>query len=197
MSQIFLLRHGEVQGGKKLRGKTDEPLTSKGWQQMHHALINMQFDRVISSPLLRCAEFATEYAHLQQLPIKITTDLAEIDFGDWDGLTYEALFAEPNSAAERYFSDPYSHTIPNGESMADFATRVENVIELIAKRYKEQRVLVVTHGGVIRHFLTHLLGFNQAQIGAKYLPIEIGHGALIKLACYQSDSSNPQFCWQI
>lgn len=197
MTEIYLLRHGEVAGGKKLRGKTDDTLTALGWQQMHQSLAPLKFDHVISSPLLRCAQFATEYAHLQQLPVSFEPKLAEIDFGDWDGILYEELFAQPHSTAECYFANPYERNIPNGEAMTDFATRVEGAINNIAVGYTNQRVLVVTHGGVIRHFLTHLLGFGNQVALPKYLPIDISHGAIIKLICYQNQPDKPQFCWQI
>ena len=59
---IDLLRHGEVEGGEIIRGSTDDKLTDEGWAQMQNALQgDIQWDVIISSSLLRCAEFAESF----------------------------------------------------------------------------------------------------------------------------------------
>ena len=60
---IDLLRHGEPRGGAKFRGHTDDPLSETGWTQMRAAVQgDSPWQVVVSSPLLRCAEFAAELA---------------------------------------------------------------------------------------------------------------------------------------
>ena len=58
---LDLLRHGETELGGGLRGSLDDALTATGWQQMREAVQGRgPWDRVLSSPLQRCARFAQE-----------------------------------------------------------------------------------------------------------------------------------------
>jgi hypothetical protein len=59
ITYIDLLRHGEVEGGVRFRGSTDHPLTAEGWAQMWAAVgTDIHWDRIVTSPLTRCADFA-------------------------------------------------------------------------------------------------------------------------------------------
>ena len=83
-----MLRHGEPVGGKRFRGSTDDPLSEMGWQQMRTSLEGeSHWDVIVSSPLRRCAEFATEVADKHELSTEIMQGLAEIEFGAWEGMT--------------------------------------------------------------------------------------------------------------
>ena len=59
---IDLLRHGDVANGQKLRGKTDDPLSDLGWQQMKAVIEGKEltWQKVISSDLRRCQDFSVE-----------------------------------------------------------------------------------------------------------------------------------------
>ena len=58
---LDLLRHGETELGGGLRGSLDDALTANGWVQMREAVVARgPWDRLISSPLQRCARFAEE-----------------------------------------------------------------------------------------------------------------------------------------
>ena len=68
---VDLLRHGELEGGIKYRGTTDDPLTASGqqameqiWQQLRHDV-----DVIITSPLSRCRHPASEWASAAGLPV--------------------------------------------------------------------------------------------------------------------------------
>ena len=58
MAVIDLIRHGEPEGGRRYRGATDDPLTAAGWRQMEAAVAGLSWQRIYSSPLVRCADFA-------------------------------------------------------------------------------------------------------------------------------------------
>ncbi|MEW6253578.1 MAG: histidine phosphatase family protein, partial [Planctomycetota bacterium] len=60
---IDLMRHGEPVGGRRYRGQVDDPLSEKGWAQMRAAVGEAApWHHVVSSPLLRCREFAETLA---------------------------------------------------------------------------------------------------------------------------------------
>ena len=83
---LELLRHGETELGGGLRGSLDDALTAAGWAQLRAAVIEGgPWDRLISSPLQRCARFAEELAAQQSLPLSLEPDLQELHFGDWEG----------------------------------------------------------------------------------------------------------------
>ncbi len=158
LTRVDLLRHGETQGGPRFRGSTDDPLMDVGLEQMKYATSsNQRWDRVISSPLARCAEFARVFARQNFLPLSFDQRLKEMHFGAWEGRTAADLMAEDPDALTRFWSDPDKYPPPAGEPLARFQARVLDAWIDIVTHHAGQRVLVVTHGGVIRVLLCHVL----------------------------------------
>lgn len=174
MSHIGLLRHGEVAGGTRFRGRLDDPLTPRGWRQMADALADgPRWQAVVSSPLQRCAAFAHDWAAAHGLPLRLDARLAEIDFGAWEGHTVAEIHARQPEALGRFWSDPLAYPPPEGEPLAAFAERVQGGWETIQESGRD--TLVVTHGGVIRVLLCRLRGLElRAAPG-----LEVGHGTLV------------------
>lgn len=155
---IDLIRHGEPEGGPKLRGSQDDPLSELGWSQMREATQNTQsWTKIVSSPLLRCQEFASELAHRHTLPLSIETGFHEIRFGDWEGLTTKELMRSQPEALGKYWQDPDAHTPPNGERQIDFLNRIQSAWEELIRTSEEEHTLLVCHGGVIRAILLTVL----------------------------------------
>src|SRR6187401_779020 len=86
VTTIDLLRHGACQGGEIYRGRTDVQLSGEGWQQMERAVrAPADWQRIVTSPLLRCREFAEHCARRFSLPLQLENALQELDFGEWEG----------------------------------------------------------------------------------------------------------------
>ncbi len=155
--ELGLLRHGETEGGEMFRGHTDDPLTPAGLAQMQAAVANdPHWQRVISSPLRRCAEFAQAFARRRALPLTFDARLKEIHFGQWEGRSAADLMADSPEALTRFWTDPDANPPPGGESLSRFQARVLEAWEEIVAADAAQRTLIVTHGGVIRVLLCHL-----------------------------------------
>ncbi len=146
---IDLLRHGDT-GQRSYRGQLDDALTDTGWTQLRAAVSGHDWDAIVSSPLRRCSVFAQELALARSLPLRLDPRLAEYHFGDWQGLPIETLAAEQGGALERFWADPVAHPPPGAERFATFRARLGDAFDEIVERESATRILVVTHGGVIR-----------------------------------------------
>ena len=162
--RIDLLRHGECVDEVFLRGRrTDSPLSRKGMGQMRRRLIRRRYDVVWTSPLARCRAFAEEWADTHNLDVQVLDDLAERDWGLWDGLTLEAVQRQWPVELEAYLADPFGVTPPEAETLEDFRARVHRALRTVVLGGGE-RVLVVTHGGVIKLAAQRVLDFPDRQL---------------------------------
>lgn len=182
MILVGLLRHGEVKGGVCFRGSTDDPLTDLGLNQMRTATNgkpsgNQGWDRVIASPLERCAAFAREFARQHSLPLTFDHRFKEMHFGTWEGRTAAEIMAEDPATLARFWANPDGHPPPTGEPLSRFQARVLAAWDSIVRSYAGQKILLVTHGGVIRVLLCHVQQRSLDQL----LTIEVRHGALYTL----------------
>ncbi len=156
---IDLIRHGEPVGGKKYRGHLDDPLSEKGWNQMRKAVSNHSpWDVVVSSSLLRCAEFAQEMAERHQLPLVLDKRLMELGFGEWEGKTATELMQEDPDNLTRFWSDPINNPPPGAETLHEFQARViEGWFDAI-EQHKGKHILMVGHAGMMRMIIREVLG---------------------------------------
>ena len=176
--RVDLLRHGETELGGGLRGSLDDALTEKGWAQMRAAVVaGGPWDRLVSSPLQRCARFAAELGEQLNLPVQLDKDLQELHFGAWEGQSAAALMETDAEALGLFWADPYSFTPPQGEPVEEFSARVLAAIARLHTAYAGQRVLLISHGGVMRLLLARARGLPREQL----LNVEVGHGTLFSL----------------
>ncbi|MDD0996537.1 alpha-ribazole phosphatase family protein [Pseudomonas sp. TNT2022 ID1044] len=176
---LDLLRHGETELGGGLRGSLDDALTEKGWQQMREAVLAQgPWDRLVSSPLQRCARFAHELGGQLGVPVTLEKDLQELHFGAWEGQSAAELMKTDAQALGLFWADPYSFTPPGGEPVADFSLRVRTAVARLQSICAGERVLLISHGGVMRLLLAQARGMPREQL----LNVEVGHGALFSLS---------------
>lgn len=176
---IGLLRHGEVEGGRRFWGRSDVPLSLAGLIQMWAAVdAGPLWDRVISSPLSRCAEFAHAYAGRHRLPLSLDPRLQEMDFGAWEGRSAEELMSTAPAALRRFWEAPDDQPPPGGECLGRFQGRVLQAWDaLLAECADDDHILMITHGGVIRVLLGHVLGHPVDRL----LELEVGYASLHRL----------------
>jgi len=176
--RLDLLRHGETELGGGLRGSLDDALTENGWTQMRAAVIDGgPWDRIVSSPLQRCARFAAELGEQLNLSVHLDKDLQELHFGAWEGQSAAALMETDAEALGLFWADPYGFTPPQGEPVRVFSARVLAAVARLQAAYAGERILLVSHGGVMRLLLAQARGLPREQL----LNVEVGHGALFPL----------------
>ncbi|MDP3013248.1 MAG: alpha-ribazole phosphatase [Candidatus Subteraquimicrobiales bacterium] len=178
MTKVFLIRHGETEWNVKGKylGLTDLPLTEKGETQAK-ALAKYLEDEPISflycSNLERAKSTAKAVAEAKGLEIIIKPGLNEVDFGEWEGLTYTEIKAKYGNLIDDWLNNTPKVAIPEGESWSLFESRVVKTFSSIVSRNNGQTVAVVTHGGVIKVILSRVLG-----IEASFFKIRQDKGAL-------------------
>lgn len=175
---LDMLRHGVTEAGPGFRGSSDDALSEQGYQQMSGALSGQRgWDLLISSPLQRCASFARQFAEANGLPLRFEADLRELHFGAWEGRNSAEILLENPQALGQFWNDPYGFTPPEAEPVREFANRVLGAVERLQLELSGQRVLLVTHGGVMRLLLARARGLPPSQL----LQVEVGYGALHRL----------------
>ena len=157
---IDLLRHGEPEGGRRYRGcGVDDPLTDQGWAQMRAVLNGAKppWTQIVTSPMLRCRDFAEAFAREHGLPCTVQESLREVGFGAWEGRSPEELKAESLADYLAFYRDPARARPDGAEPLEAFVGRVADALESIRQRHEGQHVLVVAHSGVIRAAVVHAM----------------------------------------
>lgn len=165
ITTIDLLRHGEVEGGAVYRGSTDDLLTDTGWKQMVAALEDKNnWDIIISSPMQRCREFAELIAEEEDIDLEIESALQEIDFGLWEGLSPDKIIKQEADQLKAWWYSPTQVTPPEGEDFHVFKARILKSLKEIISNNKGEKILLITHAGVIRVILMHALGMQEENL---------------------------------
>lgn len=165
-TRVDLIRHGEPVGGNRYRGQMDDPLSDKGWSQMWATVgqRDWPWDVIVTSPLVRCRDFATELAGRSDRPLEIEPGLKEIGFGIWQGKTREEITRHDPGLLQRFYRDPINNRPDNAEDLAEFRSRVVDALSSILLRHNGLHILVVAHAGVIRMVLAHALDIPLANL---------------------------------
>ncbi|MEZ4525768.1 MAG: histidine phosphatase family protein [Desulfobacterales bacterium] len=162
---------------------TDIPLSEKGIQQAlnwRRAFEHISFDRICSSDLIRSHETAQRICPDRE--IELFPQLREINLGEWEGLAMSEVRARFPEAWAARGGDMSGYRPPRGESFADLSQRVLPVFENIALNSQEKNILIVSHAGVNRVILCHILGMPLARL----FSIDQEYGALNIIHCEEN-----------
>ncbi len=186
---IDLVRHGEVATPGLFCAPPDEPLSEKGWQQLSDTTVDVAglgYQQILSSPSRRCAAFAEHLATENDLELDLIAGLQEMDFGHWVGQSTKEIWQQDEVLLQTLWQRPLDFIAPGGETMTDFATRVQQAWQEIGQRFAGQKVLVLTHGGVIRVLLGQALGVPYENI----LRFELAYGSAVRFKRYADGGVN-------
>lgn len=165
---LTLVRHGETSANVDgvWHGSTDTALTERGRVQAQRVAARMgerfaDAALVYSSPLQRAHHTAQAIQDVLGCELRLEAGLREYDLGRWEGRTYRELQEQ-----ERFWhhirEDP--HFAPHGgESPKQVAERLTSTLQRIASDHRGQRVVVVTHGGVVSMALGALLDGDYSR----------------------------------
>lgn len=188
---IDIIRHGEPLGGKVFRGRTDHSLSPRGIEQFQQriARLGYRWQQVLSSPLLRCKQSAEWLAAEHNIPLLIEANFAEIHFGEWENQLVDTVMAEQDIS--QLWQDPMNFCAPQGESTIALQQRVLLAWRELLAAHQGQRVLVVTHGGVIRMLAQHLLELTPNAMNKLSLP----YAAVMSFKVIETEYAGEQQQW--
>jgi alpha-ribazole phosphatase len=102
-------------------------------------------------------------AHLGVVP-SLHAELRELDFGQWEGLTYDEIMAYYRATAESWYGNAFELAPPGGETLHELGARIDSWVARVQRcADSADTILVVSHGGPIRWFISrYVLGDEQA-----------------------------------
>lgn len=183
---VDILRHGELRGGVKYRGRVDDPLTIKGRQSMDAVWQQLKgnVDAIISSPLSRCADPARDWADEAGISLLIDERLAELHYGAWEGMTSEQIEQAYPGMLKQWREDPTGMRPPGGESPEELRDRLNDWWQGCIREEKHKHLLVISHSGSLRMLLAIALGAPIATTRRFAMPyacwsrLHIEHGKI-------------------
>ena len=166
-TRLCLIRHGETDWNteRRFQGHTDIPLNARGElqaRQMAQALKDtaITFDVLYTSDLKRAADTANAVAQLFSVKAQVESTLRERHFGALQGLLIsEAPLIRPD-IWQAHSTRNLDHELEGGESIQQFALRVQNALEMIQERHSGKTILLVSHGGTLE--MMYRIASNQA-----------------------------------
>lgn len=158
---LLLVRHGAVEASKEKRfiGQMDVALSPEGFaqaQRLSRYLENFDPVQVWSSDLSRAVQTAAVVCRERRVELQTDFSLREIHLGKWEGADMAEIRRRYPEAWETRGREMDRFRPPEAESFADLQRRIVPCIHRIAGSVSGN-VLIVTHAGVIRVFLCHIL----------------------------------------
>lgn len=161
-TELILVHDAEpdYRAAVKSKNLVDPPLTERGrWQAMRLAmrLRRLPIDAIYTSNMRRALETAVFIAAARDLPMIRLPQLREININAnaFEGAAFDAI--GPRQAVVRLWGDPRWGSLPGFEPSYQFRQRVAQAMDGILAHHAGQRVVVVTHAGVINAYLSTLL----------------------------------------
>ena len=163
-TRVVLVRHGATEESARCYGRLDVSLSPRGLRQaeaLAGALADHPLAAVYASPLARALDTARPVAAAHGLEPAVLDALAELDFGEVEGLRYDEIEAARPELFRAWMDEPARVRFPGGEGLADLRARVLPVLAEIRLRHEREAVVVVAHGGVVRVVLAEALGLDD------------------------------------
>ena len=160
---LILIRHGETLWNTQLRmqGSLDSDLTPKGVSQIKALgewMKEVPFDYLYCSDSGRARKTAEAISKYTGHTLNFDKRLREKNLGIFEGLTSEEARERYPETFQLFKNAGVNYVIDQGESTQQLLDRALEAIEKIRIRHPQKVVVLVTHGGVVRVLMKHVLG---------------------------------------
>jgi probable phosphoglycerate mutase len=164
-TEIIFIRHGETEWNsqQRMQGHSNSDLSSVGQAQIQALgqwMKNVPFDHIYSSDSLRAKQTAEAITQFSGHELKIDLRLREKNLGVFEGLTSEEARERHPEVFSLFKTAGSKYVIDEGESTQQLQDRALEIVDEIRIKHLEERVLLVTHGGLIRVVMKHSLGLS-------------------------------------
>ncbi len=169
MTTLILVRHGQTSWNRveRFRGRADVPLDETGLAQARatgkRVAAAWQPIAVYSSPLSRALSTAEAIAAHFSLPVIPHPDLADIDYGQWQGLTPDEARARWPDALTTWYEAPHQARIPGGETLDNLRARAMACVRDLSARHAGETIVLVGHTVINRIILLGVLGLGNER----------------------------------
>ena len=203
MLEIWWVRHGTTDWNtvKRWQGHTDLPLNENGRHLaslLAPRLKGIPFDECWSSDLRRSWE--TAQIALPGRKIELDNRLREVPMGHLEGKTWDEVSPEVHREVEDWWQDPFGRPFPGSdESLSDVSERVR---AWRLERPSKGRIIVFTHGGIIRCAMWDVVGRPRPD---QPWSMEVGNTGIVRirygkesaaLVCF-NDMSHIENSWDL
>ena len=167
--KIYLIRHGQtdwnLQG--RIQGSHDIPLNEMGLKQaecLAQGMKNRPVKKIFCSTLKRALTTAKALGTIQNAPIIEKRQLIEVEFGEWEGLTWNEIQKTYPKEYRHWSLRPAESAPPGGENQNEILNRCRQVVkEIINETGGREDVAVVSHGATLAYLLTCMLKPNSLE----------------------------------
>lgn len=167
MGLLYLFRHGETDLTQGCYcGSSDPPLSAQGQVQaarIGEFLRDKRIAAIYASPLLRAVQTAEPSAAALALEIRTVEAVREVDFGEWEELSFAEVRERYREQWRRREADLYAVAPPGGESYRDLFARVVPAFHDLLARHADEMIAVFGHKSVNRIFLASALNMPVAH----------------------------------
>jgi ribonuclease H / adenosylcobalamin/alpha-ribazole phosphatase len=166
-ADVVLLRHADTRLTPERRfsgvGSADPGLSAAGRDQARHAadsalLRGRPFTEILTSPMVRCQETAHILAAALGVSVTIDRDLREMDFGLWEGMTFDEVQARYAEDLSRWKQSASASPTGSSETFAAIVDRMRTAAKRFATRYAGASVVAVTHVTPMKAMVADALG---------------------------------------
>ena len=164
-TEIILIRHGETEWNsqKRMQGHSNSDLSEVGMGQIQalgELMKNVSFDHIYSSDSLRTRQTAEAITQYSGHTLQFDQRIREKNLGVFEGLTSTEAKERHPEIYRLFKTAGANYVIDEGESTQQLLERALEFIEEIRRRHPQERVVMVTHGGVVRVLMKHALGLS-------------------------------------
>lgn len=169
MIRLYLVRHGQTEWNLegRMQGNKDSPLTDLGLyqaKQLGESLKNVNIDLVYSSSSERTMNTAKIIVGNRKVDIIPTAQLKEMNFGFWEGMTFEVIKEQYPDLYQCFWNTPHLLSDFPGESFQQLKNRVVGFVNKIIEENEGKDILIVTHGIVLKMLITNFKGLEIKDI---------------------------------
>ena len=168
MTRIVIVRHGRTEWNRveRFRGRADIALDDVGIKQAEAAAERIKewpISAIYSSPLRRALTTADIMAGPLGLEVQEMSDIIDVDFGEWQGLSTEDVVAKDGRLYAQWIKNPDNVKFPGGEGFNEVRQRASKAVGDLIQQHPKESVVLVSHKVICQVLVLSLLGLDNSH----------------------------------